>query len=281
MSFKKLGLFLFIAAAFMVITPVSAQTATFDSVTSPETAQPGGVVTVDLVISYSFDTLTTISPGVYDPVAEDYIVEDGLEVTGTGTESISLSFNAPTVEGEYVFIVDLYAQDGTEWVYTGQDDYYITLTVGIGGGNTSSWSATVEDVSYPSVVKPGESMDVEITVEYDFPQSTNMEVGVSEPETGEAINYVSVVKNGAGIEVFTVTINAPEEEGAYPIGADVLFETEYGWDYTSGGVMSFTVIVEDSGSSGGIPGFPWTSMVLGALMVMGFLQYSGRKTPIF
>jgi len=281
MIFKKLGLFLFIAAAFMVITPVSAQTATFDSVTSPETAQPGGVVTVDLVISYSFDTLTTISPGVYDPVDESYIVEDGLEVTGTGTESISLSFNAPTVEGEYVFVVDLYAQDGTEWVYTGQDDYYITLTVGVGGGSTSAWSATVEDVSYPSVVKPGESMDVEITVEYDFPQSTNMEVGVSEPETGEAINYVSVVKNGAGTEVFTVTIIAPEEEGAYQVGADVLFETEYGWDYTEGGVMSFTVIVEDSGSSGGIPGFPWTSMVLGTLMVMGFLQYSGRKTPIF
>jgi spore coat protein U-like protein len=281
MIFKKLGLFLFIAAAFMVITPVSAQTATFDSVTSPETAQPGGVVTVDLVISYSFDTLTTISPGVHDPVAEDYIVEDGLEVTGTGTESISLSFNAPTVEGEYVFVVDLYAQDGTEWVYTGQDDYYITLTVGVGGGSTSAWSATVEDVSYPSVVKPGESMDVEITVEYDFPQSTNMEVGVSEPETGEAINYVSVVKNGARTEKFTVTINAPEEEGAYEVGADVLFETENGWDYTEGGVMTFTVIVEDSGSSGGIPGFPWTSMVLGALMVMGFLQYSGRKTPIF
>jgi hypothetical protein len=38
MNIKKLGLFLFIAAAFMVITPVSAQTATFDSVTSPETA---------------------------------------------------------------------------------------------------------------------------------------------------------------------------------------------------------------------------------------------------
>ena len=233
------------------------------------------------MISYSFDTLTTISPGVYDPVAEDYIVEDGLEVTGTGTESISLSFNAPTVEGEYVFIVDLYAQDGTDWVYTGQDDYYITLTVGVGGGSTSAWSATVEDVSYPSVVKPGESMDVEITVEYDFPQSTNMEVGVSEPETGEAINYISVVKDGAGAEVFTVTIIAPEEEGTYEVGADVLFETEYGWDYTEGGVMSFTVIVEDSGSSGGIPGFPWTSMVLGALMVMGFLQYSGRKTPIF
>ena len=281
MSFKKLGLFLFIAAAFLVITPVSAQTATFDSVTSPETAQPGGVVTVDLVISYSFDELTTISPGVYDPVAEDYIVEDGLEVTGTGTESISLSFNAPTVEGEYVFIVDLYAQDGTEWVYTGQDDYYITLTVLVGGGSTSAWSATVEDVSYQSVVKPGESMDVEITVEYDFPQSTNMEVGVSDPETGEAINYVSVVKDGAGTEVFTVTIIAPEEEGAYEVGADVLFEADYGWDYTSGGVMSFTVIVEDSGSSGGIPGFPWTSMVLGALMVMGFLQYSGRKAPLF
>ncbi len=281
MSFKKLGLFLFIAAAFMVITPVNAQTATFDSVTSPETAQPGGVVTVDLVVSYSFDELTTISPGVYDPVAENYIVEDGLEVTGTGTESISLSFNAPTTEGEYVFVVDLYAQNGTEWVYTGQDDYYITLTVGVGGGSTSSWSATVEDVSYQSVVKPGESMDVEITVEYDFPQSTNMEVGVSEPETGEAINYISVVKNGAATEKFTVTIIAPEEEGTYEVGADVLFETEYGWDYTEGGVMTFTVIVEDNGSSGGIPGFPWTSMVLGALMVMGFLQYSGRKAPLF
>lgn len=280
MNIKKTGIILFIAAAFMVITPVNAQTATFDSVTSPETVQPGEVVTVDLVISYDFDSLTTISPGVYDPITDSYLVEDGLDVSGAGTGSISLSFDAPTIDGEYVFIVDLYAQDGTDWVYTGQDDYYITLTVGA-GGSTPTASAIVKDIQHPNVVKPGAPMEIKVTIEYDFAVDTNMEVAVSDPETMTAIETASAVKNGAGTDEFKITIYAPEQEGTYTLGADVIFETNMGWEFSSGGAMAFTFDVDSIASSGGIPSFPMASVVLGALVVIALMQYNGRKTPIF
>ena len=133
MNIKKLGLFLLITAAFMMVTPVCADIATFDSVSSPVTAMVGEVVTVDVVISYDFDQLTLLSPGVYYLVEDDYMVEEFIEVTGSGTEAVSLSFNAPNVPGEYVFIVDLYYQEGEDWYNAGQENYYITLTVDGGG----------------------------------------------------------------------------------------------------------------------------------------------------
>ena len=67
-------------------------------------------------------------------MSEEYLVEDGVEVDGTGVEVMLLSFNAPSEEGEYVIIVDIYYQEGEEWLHSGQDDYYITLTVSEAGG---------------------------------------------------------------------------------------------------------------------------------------------------
>ncbi len=141
MNIKKILIFALFAVAFCTFTPVFAQTATFDSVTSQETAALGAVVTVDLVISYDCDTLTTFSPGVYDLIAESYLVEGGFEVTGTGKESVFLRFNAPDIEGEYVYIVDMFYQNGTDWHFAGQENYYITLTVGQDGGVSDTFTS--------------------------------------------------------------------------------------------------------------------------------------------
>lgn len=285
MNFRKLVLIAVFTAALMAVTPVYGQTATFDSVTSTTTASPGEVVSVDLVISYDCPVQTLFSPGVYDLAAEQYLAEEGFEVSGTGKETIRLHFNAPDIEGEYVFIVDIYFNNGTDseyiWARTGQDDYYITLTVGSGGGSTSTWSAVVTDVTAPSIVKPGASFDVKVKVDYDFPSQTNLEVAISDPETGTAIDVVSSVKNGAGSDEFTINIVAPDQEGTYVLGADAVYETDNGWEFTDNGVMTFSVDVDSSASSGGISGFPVVSAVLGLLLVVGFLQYAGRKTPLF
>lgn len=279
MEIKNTVLLLIIVAAFCCITPVYAQTAVFTSITSPETATPGEVVTVEIIIEYDFDEQTLVSPGIYHLVEEVYLAEAGIEVSGTGTETVSLSFNAPDVEGEYVFICDMYYQNGTNWMYAGQDDYYITLTVG-SGSTLTGWSAVIDDVEYPSVVTPGGSMEITVTVEYDFPKSTNMEVGVSDPGTGEALNVVTEVKDGSGTEEYKIIVSAPNEVGTHVLGADVVYETDYGWDFTEGGVMTFTFEVDDNASGGGIPGFPWVSTLMGTLLVIGLLQYSGRKTPL-
>ena len=279
MNIKKLGVFLLIAAAFMMVTPVCADNATFDSVSSPETAMAGEVVTVDVVISYDFDQLTLLSPGVYYLVEDDYMVEEFIEVTGSGTEAVSLSFNASNVPGEYVFIVDLYYQEGEDWYNAGQDNYYITLTVD-GGGSVGAWSASVVEIRNTKLVAPGGPVEVMVYVEYDFPISTYMEVAVTDLTTTEAIDIVSSVKDGAGSDDFIITITAPNEVGTYELGADVIFETDQGWEFSDGGVMTFTFEVSEN-AGGGIPGFPVTSAILGALLVIGFLQYSGRKAPLF
>jgi hypothetical protein len=278
MNIKKIGIFLFIAAAFIVVTPVNAQVATFDSVTSLETAMAGEVVTVDVVISYDFDQLTRLSPGVYYLVENDYMVEEFIEVTGTGTEAMSLSFNAPNIPGEYVFIVDLYYQEGEDWFKAGQDDYYITLTVD-GGGSVGAWSASVVEIRNTKLVAPGGPVEVKVYVEYDFPISTNMEVAVTDPTTMQAIEVVSAVKDGAGSDDYIITITAPNEVGTYELGADVIFETDQGWEFSEDSVMTFTFEVDEN-AGGGIPGFPVSSSVLGALVVIG-LMYNGRKTPLF
>jgi hypothetical protein len=286
MNIKKMVLLAIMVAAFCSFIPVNAQTAIFDSVSSPETAAPGAVVSVDLVISYDCDMLTMFSPGVYDLIAESYLAEEGFEVTGTGKESTSLQFNAPDIEGEYVFIVDMYFNNGTDtefvWQYAGQENYYITLTVQQGGGvSDPPASAVVSDVKHPSIVKPGAPIEVEVTVDYDFTATTNMEVAVTNQDTMEAIQTASAVKSGVGTEKFKLTVYAPDQEGTYNLGADVIFETINGWEFSSGGAMAFTVEVDSNASSGGIPGFPVASAILGALLVIGFLQYSGRKAPLF
>lgn len=282
MNIKKILIFTLLVAAFCTFTPVFAQTATFDSVTSPETAAPGAVVTVDLVISYDCDTLTTFSPGVYDLIAESYLVEGGFEVTGTGTESLSLRFNAPDIEGEYVYIVDMYYQNDTDWYFAGQENYYITLTVQQGGGiSDPPASAVVSDVKYPSIVKPGAPIEVEVTVDYDFTAPTNMEVAISNPETMEAIQTASDVLTGAGTAKYKITVYAPDQEGPLSLGADVIYETYSGWEFSSGGAMAFTVEVDSNASSGGIPGFPVISVVMGALVMVALFQVNGRKTPLF
>jgi hypothetical protein len=280
MNIKKLGVFLLITAAFMMVTPVCADVATFDSVSSPETAMVGEVVTVDVVISYDFDQLTLLSPGVYYLVEDDYMVEEFIEVTGSGTEAVSLSFNAPNVPGEYVFIVDLYYQEGEDWYNAGQENYYITLTVD-GGGSVGAWSASVVKIRNAQLVAPGGSVDIKVYVDYDFPISTNMEIAISDPVTGEAIDVVSAVLDGKGSDDYDFIITAPNEVGTYELGADVIFETDQGWEFSEDAVMTFTFEVDDQASSGGIPGFPVASAILGALMVIGFLQYSGRKAPLF
>ena len=280
MNIKKIGVFLLITAAFMMVTPVCADIATFDSVSSPETAMAGEVVTVDVVISYDFDQLTLLSPGVYYLVEDDYMVEEFIEVTGSGTEAVSLSFNAPNVPGEYVFIVDLYYQEGEDWYNAGQENYYITLTVD-GGGSVGAWSASVVKIRNSQLVAPGGSVDIKVYVDYDFPISTNMEIAVSDPVTGEAIDVVSAVLDGKGSDDYDFIITAPNEVGTYELGADVIFETDQGWEFSEDAVMSFTFEVDDQASSGGIPGFPVASAILGALIVIGFLQYSGRKAPLF
>ncbi len=251
----------------------------FDALTFPETASTGEVVTVELVVSYDFDTTFLLSPGVFDPVGEEYITEEFVEVTGTGTEEMSLSFNAPSVEGEYVFIVDMYYQNGTDWYSTGQEDYYITLTVGQSGGSTATGSAVVKNINYPSVVNPEEAMEIGVTIEYDFLSDTNMEIAVTDPETMEAIETLSAVRNGVGTDEFKLTIYAPDEEGSYTLGADVIFETVNGWEFSDGGVMVFTFEVDADASSGSIPSFPVISIIMGLLGVMGLLQIRGRKNP--
>ena len=279
MNIKKLGLFLLITAAFMMVSSVSADIATFDSVSSPETAMAEEVVTVDVVISYDFDQLTTLSPGVYYLVEDDYMVEEFIEVTGSGTEAVSLSFNAPNIPGEYVFIVDLYYQEGEDWYNAGQENYYITLTVD-GGGSVGAWNASVVKIRNSQLVSPGGSVDIKVYVDYDFPISTNMEIAISDPVTGEAIDVVSTVLDGKGSNDYDFIITAPNEVGTYELGADVIFETDQGWEFSEDAVMAFTFEVSEN-AGGGIPGFPVTSAILGALLVIDFLQYSVRKASLF
>ncbi len=235
---------------------------------------PGETVTVILELVWDFPAATDISPGVVDTASEAYVAEDFYTVEGVGADNITLAFTAPATNAVYEYIVDVYYDDGGSWVMsdTGFESHYIYVQVGSTG--SAEYNAWVTNVDAPSSVKPGELFTVDVDVDISFPSNTTFSVGITDPDTGDVIIEFIDAGEGDLSGTYTFDIYAPETEGEYILGADVIFETPSGWSYSDGATKTFVIKVSES--SGGIPGFPVSSLLLGSLVALAFASRRQR-----
>lgn len=274
MQSKIKAILLVLTLSSFLIVPASAQTKEVGiyGIWPDQTSyEPGQTITVTLEIGWDFPSETDIGPGVYDTLAEVYIAEDIYTVIDSGFGNITLSFTAPSSNGVYEYLVNVfYDEEGWIMSDTGYEEHYIYIQVGsTGSGQYSAW---VTDVDAPSRVAPGELFNVTVSVQISFPQMTLFAVAVSDPETGEAILEVEDQAVGDQTGSYWFEIAAPETEGDYTLGADIVFETPQGWSYSDDSTQTFDITVSsDSNGGGAIPGFPMVSVLLGSLVALALV----------
>ncbi len=229
---------------------------------------PDQNVTVTVELAWDFPSETGISPGVYDVMAEAYIAEDIYTVANAGVDNVTLSFTAPSTNGVYEYIVNVFYDDeGWQQSSTGFEEHYIYIQVGsTGSGEYSAW---ITDVEAPDTVAPSEQFNVTVHIEMSFPTLTRFSVAVTDPDTGEALIDVEDQAEGDQKGIYWFELTAPDTEGEYTLGADIIFETQQGWTFSEGAAQSFEVKVKTGG--GGIPGFPVMSVLVGSLVALGLL----------
>jgi hypothetical protein len=252
----------------LLILPASAQTkevGIYGIWTDQTQYEPGQTVSVTLELVWDFPASTDISPGVWDPLNEVYAVDDVYTVTGTGADNVTLSFPSPTVNGVYEYVVNVfYEEEGWTMSETGYEAH--TLYIQVGNTGSGEYAAWVTKVDSPKTVKPGELFNVTVFVEMSFPTMTTFSVAVTDPSTGEAIMEVEDQTQGEQTGNYWFEVIAPETEGSYTLGADIIFETAGGWTYTDDAAQMFDITVKEGG--GGIPGFPVISVLMGSMAAL-------------
>lgn len=261
-----------LALSSILITPAAAQTkevGIYGIWTDETQYDPGQTITVTLELVWDFPASTDISPGVLDTSSEVYVAEDIYTVSNTGADNITLSFTAPSTNGVYEYICNVfYEEEGWVMSETGYEAHYIYIQVGsTGSGEYNAW---VTNVDAPSTVKPGELFTVDVDIDISFPTNTTFSVGITDPESGEVIIEFIDAGEGDLSGTYNFEIYAPETEGDYTLGADVVFETPTGWSYTEGGTQTFDITVSEGG--GGIPGFPVFSILAGSIVALALMS---------
>ena len=272
MHLKIRTIFLIIVFSSFLIAPAIAQTkevGIYGIWTDETQYDPGQTITITLELGWDFPASTEIGPGIFDTLAEEYVAEDIYTVANTGMGNITLSFTAPSTNGVYEYLVNVfYNEEGWIQSDTGYEEHYIYIQVGeTGSGQYAAW---VTDVDAPSNLEPSELFNVTVYVQMSFPEMTTFSVAVTDPETGEPILEVEDQTVGDQVGSYWFELSAPETEGDYTLGADIVFETPQGWTYSEGATQTFdiTVSTNSGNSGGGIPGFPVTSLIMGSLLAL-------------
>jgi hypothetical protein len=269
MHIKNKSLILILALSSMLLVPVSAQTkevGIYGIWTDQTQYDPGQTITITLELGWDFPTSTDVSPGIIDTITEEYVVEDLYTLNDSGMGNVTLSFTAPSTNGVYEYIVNVfYDEEGWVMSETGYEEHYIYIQVGsTGSGQYSAW---VTEVDAPSVLEPSQLFNVTVYVQVSFPEITTFSVAVTDPETAEAIIEIEDQAVGDQTGTYWFEISAPETEGDYTLGADIVFETPQGWTYSDDATQTFDITVS-TGGGGGIPGFPLASVLIGSLVAL-------------
>jgi len=140
----------------------------------------------------------------------------------------------------------------------------------VGTTGSGEYNAWVTKVDSPNTVKPSESFNVTVHVDMSFPTMTTFSVGITDPNTGEAIMEIEDQTEGEQSGVYWFELIAPDTEGTYTLGADIIFETDAGWTYTEDAAQMFDITVKEGG--GAIPGFPTVSILAGSLVALALAR---------
>lgn len=139
--------------------------------------------------------------------------------------------------------------------------------------------ASLMDVEAPFEAYVGESLSVELTVDYEFTEPTEVSPGIVDVVAEEWLAEASEVLVGKGSRTFSLELTAPSEETDWALEASVWYSSEGGeWKHDESNWAESLVIqireLEEGG--GGIPGFPYEAMMLGLLI--GFSLLSRRAS---
>jgi len=268
MHIRVRTIFLIIVFSSFLIAPVNAQTkevGIYDIWIDETQYDPGQTISVTLELGWNFPNSTDVSPGIFDTTSEEYVAEGLYNLEGFGMGNVTLFFTAPSTNGVYAYLVDVfYNEEGWKKSDTGYEEHYLYIKVGETG--SSNYAAWVTDVEVPSNIKPSALFNVTVYVQMSFPEMTHFSVAVTDPETGEAIIEILDQAVGEQTGSYWFELSAPETEGDYTLGADIMFEAPQSWTYTENSTQTFDIIVSTGG--GGIPGFPVTSLIMGSLLAL-------------
>jgi hypothetical protein len=273
-SNSKLCFILLLSTAILSTSIAHAATGTWiDSIDAPDTASPGEVVQVDMVVGYSFPEETAISPGVWDWWFEDWADDVYENVTGDGEAEYFLFLRVPDIAGEYLYSCVVMYWDGMDWAITGEVSA-LNFTINVQGIPVESFSAEIEEVEYPRTVETGADIAISVTVSYNLPDDTDIVVGITEiyEDVEETIDETFDTVSGAGTETYVFELVAPEEAGTSELSADILFLLDGEWRVTPDTWYEIFLIEAEEPEvippddpvepSGGIPGFPLAAIAV-------------------
>ena len=180
---------------------------------------PVASFTVDLDVAPVSQSLGFDASDSYDPDGSiaSYSWDYGDGETGEGASSVHV-YEQP---GEYLVILTVVDDSGATDT--------ISLII-----EAQVFSATIVDVDYPSEVEKGETFTVEVTVGYEFPILTTTSLGIFDVAKLEFAVEERVELDGAGTEVFTFELTAPDAAMTWELEANVLFLVGDTWLYDEG-----------------------------------------------
>lgn len=98
---------------------------------APQTVETGSPATITVTLDYSFNELTQISIGIYDYTSETNIAEEYYWVQGTEVEDFVIQLTSPDSAGTLDLEANVVFQQGDEWYYTEDDQWYTNFTVNV------------------------------------------------------------------------------------------------------------------------------------------------------
>jgi len=134
--------------------------------------------------------------------------------------------------------------------------------------------ASLVDVEAPFEAYVGESLNVELTVDYEFTESTEVSPGIWDVVAEEWLGETSEVLEGKGSRSYDFDLTAPSEEMDWALEASVFYKSEGKWVHDEADWAESLVIqvIELDENGGGIPGFPYEAIIFGLLLGFSFLS---------
>jgi len=96
----------------------------------PDEVDAGSSFTVGLTVSYEFITPTEMSPGVYDPETETWIVEEYETLEGNGSRTYSFELTAPEGEITWALEAGVWYYLESEWTHD-EEGYADTFEIAV------------------------------------------------------------------------------------------------------------------------------------------------------
>ncbi len=176
-----------------------------------ENVEPGGLIIVNISVGWEFSSDTTIGPGIYNLGQEYYEVEVEDTVSGTGSNTYTLEFEAPFTLGLQDYLAETPYWSGEDWVWGNESRFYFSVRV----GDPIVGIFEITDLQYPSSVRPGAEISIKVIIDYELSNTTEVACGVTSLNTTEILAASIITLSGQGTRTFNMDFLAPQSEGTY------------------------------------------------------------------